>query len=685
MLKDKDQFLAWIKPEPVTAFEEECLKLLKSGDVEIYSEKLSSIVDEAAQVFVKTGVSSMLHSGDLVVGIYSAEGDMIVASCGTYLHAITAQLPIKYILRAFGNEPTVGIHEGDIFYCNDGLYGGIHNPDQIAVMPIFHEGILVAWSIAAVHQPETGAVEPGGMPLSAKSRHYEGMKLSPIKIGEGYQLRADLLEMMENMISRAPRMQVIDVRARVTATDRIRIRIQEFTALIGRPLLCGLFRQMLILSEEGARRRIRNWPDGTFRAVSFSDTLGIKESLIRTRLSIRKADDHLSFDFTGTSPENDGPVNAFAHITAAHTAIYLYAFPFHDLPITSGTFAPLDFTIPKGTLLNAGAEAAISQSVYACWQLTTLMPIVFSKMMYCSRQRELVCASMGNNHTVPFVFAGFNQWGAKVADLLGYPFNAEGGGARCDIDGVDCYGFPYAHYGRGPDVEDVENETMFLHLFQNELIDSGGAGKFRGGTAIQTMLLLYHTPQVFVTTMGITTRVATGQGLFGGYPPSVVPGVQISGSNLLELMNAGEDYPRDIIALVQERKIKGDYRFERTARPTRVLKKGDLIAAIGSGGGGYGDVLERDPVSVCADIKNGRITEQAARDIYKVILDPVTETYDPDKTRKLRDEERAQRLLRGKKYDDFMREWSRLKPPPEMLTEYGSWPEASPHRPVIRP
>ena len=41
------------------------------------------------------------------------------------------------------------------------------------------------------------------------------MKLMPIKIGERYMLRDDLLKMMENFISRAPRMQVTDVRARV--------------------------------------------------------------------------------------------------------------------------------------------------------------------------------------------------------------------------------------------------------------------------------------------------------------------------------------------------------------------------------------------------------------------------------------------------------------------------------------
>jgi N-methylhydantoinase B/oxoprolinase/acetone carboxylase alpha subunit len=313
MAVDRATLLSWIKPSPATAEELAAAARLAPGDCEIWSEKLNAILDEAADVFVRTGVSSMLHSGDLVVGIYDPAGNMVAASCGVYMHAVTAQLPVKFVRSHFVAEPTVGIHEGDIFYCNDALYGGIHNPDQIAIMPIFHQEKLVAWSCAAVHQPETDAVEPGGMPGSAKSRHWEGMKLSPIKIGERYELRADLLEMMENFMSRAPRMQVVDVRARVTAADRIRRRVQDLAKAIGPPMLGGLFRKLIEESETAARARIASWPDGTFRGVSFADTVGATESLVRAALTTRKAGDHITLDFTGTSPVNDRSAPAPSH------------------------------------------------------------------------------------------------------------------------------------------------------------------------------------------------------------------------------------------------------------------------------------------------------------------------------------------------------------------------------------
>src|SRR5699024_9602196 len=143
-----------------------------------------------------------------------------------------------------------------------------HNPDQVAVMPIFHEGEIVAWSATAVHQPETGAIEPGGMPVSARSRADEGMKLPPIKLGENYAIKQDLLNMMENMVHRAPRMQVVDTKARVAACDRLRIRVQELIEKKGVKLVTGVMRRMLEVAEEGARKRIASWQDGTYRSVS---------------------------------------------------------------------------------------------------------------------------------------------------------------------------------------------------------------------------------------------------------------------------------------------------------------------------------------------------------------------------------------------------------------------------------
>jgi hypothetical protein len=51
----------------------------------------------------------------------------------------------------------------------------------------------------------------------------------------------------------------------------------------------------------------------------------------------------------------------------------------------------------------------------------------------------------------------------------------------------------------------------------------------------------------------------------------------------------------------------------------------------------------------------------------------------------LRQAERQARLARGKSWDDFMEEWSQLKPPENALAWFGSWPEGAVVAPVFRP
>src|SRR3954467_7541784 len=155
---------------------------LAPGDYEIGFQRTNDILDEALEVFQRSSRSSMGIAGDVMIALFSANGDLVNAAAGTYLHAIIQPILIKYILNNYGENP--GITDGDIWFANDALYGGIHNPDQVIVLPIFHEGKLIAGAGAPNHRAETAAVEPGGIPVSATPRFHEALTLPPIKIGD---------------------------------------------------------------------------------------------------------------------------------------------------------------------------------------------------------------------------------------------------------------------------------------------------------------------------------------------------------------------------------------------------------------------------------------------------------------------------------------------------------------------
>ncbi|MBI3092179.1 MAG: hydantoinase B/oxoprolinase family protein [Candidatus Tectomicrobia bacterium] len=673
-----------VKPEPPTPEELAWAAKLLPGDYEIYSEKLNMICVEAREIFARMGVSALIHAGDMVVAMYSAQGDQITAVAGTFLHSVTGIVPIKFILKHWLTNESVGVREGDIFYCNDAHYGGVHNADQLAIMPVFFEGELIAWTVGAAHQTETGATEPGGMPVSARSRYDEGMSLSPIKIAQNYRMKDDLVEMCANMISRAPRMQVLDMKARAAAADRMRVRLQELARAKGAGFLKGLFRRMLQHTEEATRARIASWNDGDYRHVVFTDTTGLRDALGRIYLTTRKRGDQLVFDFTGTSPENEGSYHAFLHVVRAAAACYFYQHPFHDFPISSGLYAPMEFIAPQGCMLNASPEAAICNSPIILMNIWQPLCITFSKMMFDSPMRHL-CTGYVNAAGSGGVMSGVNQWGVRQTDMLSYPLNSAGAGARHDMDGVDNYGFPYAPTGKGAEVEDCENEQGHLHLFQRRLRDYLGFGKYRGGIGLTAAYTPHLVPRIAYMNFAKESRFPAHSGLFGGYPCSTHPGIQVNGSNFHDKMARGDDdLPMNVMELMKERRLQGTYVVESKTRSVRVLEKDDVFVLVVHGGGGYGDVLERDPQAVVEDLRNGIISHRVAEQIFQVAYDHATLQVDEPATAERRRAARRERLRRALPYESFIAAWSTKKPRDEVLVVYGSWPDARPTREIIR-
>ncbi len=671
--------------EPATEQELEDAAALRPGDYEIYSENVNLMLQEGKEVMTKMGISSMLHSGDTLVAVYTAHGDLVSAVLGTYLHSVTGQVPIKFIRQRFADDPSVGVAEGDIYYCNEALYGGIHNPDQFAIMPVFGGDDLLGWVVSGAHQSETGGSEPGGEVTQAHTRHDEGMKLTPIKIGERYRLRNDLLLMMENFISRAPRMQVTDVKARVAACDRVRVRLQALAAKRGNALIRGLFRRMIQQTSAGVRQRIESWPDGIYRHNVFMDTTGHEDGLLRASVAVEVRGDRLTLDFSGTSPEHEGSYNAFTNVIRGHCAVNLYQFPFHDFPISSGMLEHIDIRVPHGTFFDADPEAAISCSPLVGAMVFPLLGVALSKVMFSTEQRSLVCGFTSSSASAVMV-AGVNQHGVRVTDFMGYPLNAYGLAARSDRDGIDVWGFPHGPWGKAPDVEDIESEFPLLHLYQKQQRDTCGFGKYRGGLGAAVGYVVYRTPHLAFTSSQKESKFPAHNGLFGGYSMTVLPGIRVRGSNLLELMAAGEpSLPTDDFTLAGgQTALDGEVIVEHQTRGIRVVQEGDVLAASTQGSGGYGDVLERDPQAVVDDVRADRVSAWTAREVFAVAFDPETLIVDEAATAELRRAQRARRLQHARPFSEFIAEWEQRRPPEQVLKYFGEWPSGAPNRAVVR-
>lgn len=681
----KEEKLAALKVTEPTEHELKCVELVRPGGYEIGVQRTADMVDEGYEVFMRSSRSSMGVAGDSIVAIFNARGDLVNASAGTYLHAIIPPIVIKFILKHYAENP--GVHDGDVWYTNDALYGGIHNPDQCAIVPVFFEGELVAWTAALSHTTETGAIEPGGMPLTATSRFDEGMNLPPMRVGQNFRINSDVLEMFAAFGIRAVDNVVVDMRARATTCDRVRVRLLEMFEREGKDYSIGLLRKMLMEAEEGARKRVRHWCDGVYRNVTFSDAAGLEPGLMRNcAMTMTKKGDHLSFDFTGTSPETPSSYNAHPQAVVGHMANYIYEYVFHDLPVSSATFQAVDFVFPDNTMLSPDARAATSNSVMACSGVMSSVANCISRARYASDEWGQVAASQGNGGNA-IVIAGISQWGSNFADMIAYPINTEGQGGRAVADGMDAYGFPWCGFGRAPDVESMENEFPLLLPFSSHWKDSGGAGKHRGGMGTAQLWVTHQVPMLFQMAISDNSSIQTPQPLFGGYSQATVPGIVLDGVNVTEFM---ETVKAGAASVSLEGLLSGEFggKIRTTQYGSAIHPVPDgqsVIVGFSTGGTGYGDPLDRDPAAVEADVRKNLVSIELAHKVYGVVVDPPKMRVDEQATATRRADLIAQRLARGVAYDEFEASWATRKPDESIMKFFGSWPDGDVVEPVIRP
>jgi acetophenone carboxylase len=664
------------RPEPMSKREARCLSGVSHEDYSIYTQRLASACEEGKEMLIRLGISEPLQSGDVCHAYYTSRGDLALAELGTFLHAITGAVPIKFVLKHYRDDPTVGLRDGDVFFCNEAIYGGLHNPDQIVFMPVFHEGELISWVTSAGHEPETGATEPGGQPADARDRYAEGLKVPPLRIGEDFRLRGDIMEFFRNMV-RYPEMIATDTAAKLAACLRLRARLLEIVERKGTDFIVGLLRKVIEDSAAAAKKRVRKLPDGRYCCVGFLDTYGPEEALLRVPCALIKQGERMVVEFTGVSPQLPGPFNAFEHVVYAHLVCMLFQYFFSDLPGSAGTLEPFEVKCEKGTFLNADAQAAVSSG-------TAMAPITGNIFMMCLIKAMFAAgdADLMANLALPpgagirsFFFGGINQLGASIAGVSLRTINTVGLGARPDRDGIDTGGFWWVGRGNAVDVEHEEALNPYLVEYSNFAPDNAGAGKYRGGSGLTYGVRIHNTAGFYMQTFGLASRFPTNAGLFGGYAASVRPGIravgpQCGGGD----QDAGIRAPRNEFELLRQAKhLQAQVQLTPVQGLGEIFKEGEFVGAVGMGAAGYGDVLEREPHAVANDVAKGIISRWTAENVYCVRLDEKNRA-DPEATGLRRAEERSKRLAEARPYAEFLEEWSRLCPPGEALGLYGEWP-----------
>jgi N-methylhydantoinase B len=507
----------------------------------------------------------------------------------THLGSLTHFVP--RMVRDYGAHR---LGPGDCILSNDPYGGGVHLNDITLVMPVYHGSEPFGYAAALAHHVDVG----GGAPASIgafREVFQEGVIIPPVKVVEAGAIVPDIFALVLAQI-RSKHETAGDLRAQVAANVTCVRRLSALLERFGAETLTTYIDALIDYTERRARAELRELPRGEFRAEGIEDSDGYTDRPVKLVARVVIDDKGVLFDFTGCDPQRRAPVNATYAQTYSACAYALKCLIDPDISTNAGFYRLVKLIAPEGSVVNCRPPAP----VVAGWEINTRLTEVIFHALAPALPHRMPAGTKGT-----LVHAGFG--GVKPdGDYFCFLETISGGyGGRSRSDGPD------AVQTHGQNTENAPIEETELNypvrVTRYALVDdSEGAGEFRGGLGVRRDWLF---PDQEVTFTILSDRDREGPwGLFGG----------LSGSRCEYILNPDTEARR------------------LGSKTTLELSPGDAISYRTSGGGGYGPPGRRDPHRVLRDVRDGKVSLDRARDIYRVAVDPATWMVDEEETRRLR-------------------------------------------------
>ncbi len=531
--------------------------------------------------------------GEMVVAIYTPEGDAVALSNGIMVHVHTMSRFIKWMIRE-GYEANPGIRDSDIFANNDAFIGTVQVPDVMDVIPIYWESELVGWAGAVCHELESGGITPGGDVCLAQERFTEGLFVCAEKIGEYDEIRRDDVIRCERNLP-MPIYWVLDEKAKAASCIEMREAVRAIIGDVGLGYWKGVMKEFIEEGRRGQLARTRQLTvPGIYRGHTFYghvtagkpgfQPLGPPNWLYNIPLEMEvKRDGTITLDFEGTQPWGYHSINCTpAGMDGGMFVTLIQHMNFEGL-VNDGAWMAAELKLPRGTWTNPGNEMVATATSWAL-----LLP----------------------------AYVGWNP--------------------ESDMGNIEIW----------------EQNMPMVYIGRSILPNSGGSGKCRGGCSFISTWLINKTNHLRLVTSEHSSRVFDNAGMCGGYPaPTCQMHRVVRNPNLAELIKKRKPLPHGIgldpAHSDLEKLVTGRHETSEGPYITKPHKSGDIFTHAYNGGGGFGDVLERDPIKTASDVENGYLTRQAALQVYGIVLRENEEDRlkaDLAATAKKRKTKRARRL-----------------------------------------
>ena len=552
--------------------------------LQIVEGTLASVEAEVEAAIERTSRSPMIREArDFRAGIHDRRCRKLTGRSYSAL--------VQPIVRDF---PIETMRPGDVFFHNDvyGSEGGIgHLPDLCVTVPVFDAGDVVAFVQAFGHHDDIGGAVPGSMPSHAISAYQEGIIVPPVRLYQAGRANEDVIRIMTRN-SRLPDSLRGDLDSEVAACRMGAERLADLFRRYGRAQVEGCFDAILDRTTETFRRELLSRiPEGTYVWEDYAEHDGVDPPRLHTqRITLTRTADRLVIDFTGTSPQAKGPINHAGNYADGVFLKKWLAPILRNLADTPERMAELDVNEgvvplielrfpPPGTLLTPVFPAPTNARTFVILRLLGILAGAIAKAVDGRIPAD--------QETIRYTgFHGLDDEGEfyLMREVLG-----GGSGGRWYADGSDT-----VHVV--PDSKNLPaefTETRFpLRVERLALAtDSGGPGYRRGGLGyLKEFRVLRDSSFLCVADRAILSC----WGLRGGkasapFRVTIDPG----GPNERVLPGLVDDEP---------------------------IPAGTLVRVETTGGGGWGDPLEREPELVALDVLQGKVSARSAREDYGVVL-----------------------------------------------------------------
>ncbi|MCY4476960.1 MAG: hydantoinase B/oxoprolinase family protein [Gammaproteobacteria bacterium] len=549
-----------------------------SFDREVIKDCIVALGDEMFEAVIRTSMSPIIYeTTDFAVGATDARGNLLAQGNGVTAFLATLDTAVQDLLKHY---PEPGdIAEGDAFITNSPYCGGgTHLSDVVIIVPVFHDRKLIAFTVNKAHWTEVGGAQPGSVSTESTEIYQEGLHFRFLKLYSEGELNQALVQIIRDNV-RLPESTIGDMHSGVAAARVGAARVRELAVKYGVDSVLEAMEDLLDYGERMTIEEIRKLPAGSFEAMDIVESDGLGNGPFEIRCKVTIGDGRITADFTGTSPQAQGPINcAYTGLITGARCLFK-AVTNTEIPANGGCFRPLEVICPEGTVVSATSPAPVSLYYES---LIAAIDVMWKALAPALSDR----LSAGHQRTVGANFISGKHPDTGDLFVMGQPL-VGGWGASDGVDGDSgqfCCG-----NGETYNVPVELFETRYglqveQYAFHNE---AGGEGKYRGGKGV---VLDYRvvSPEVFLTYAASRTEAR---------PWPIEDGLEGSTNYAKVLRKSGEEERYSMCTMVR-------------------AERGDCIRLVSATGGGYGDPGERKRADIEQDVKNGYLTRERADEVF---------------------------------------------------------------------